>query len=72
MNTEFTPEDIDHNLQVIDQILKPDPSNAEIYAAIQALRRDMKPIVEFFAMIPEAIESNPMMSMMFGKALKRK
>jgi hypothetical protein len=43
-----------------------------IIAEIQTLRRDMMPIADFFAMIPEAIESNPMMSMMFGKALKRK
>lgn len=72
MSTEFTPEDIDDNLQAIDKIRHPNPSNADIYAAILALRRDIKPMMDFFAAIPEAIESNPMMSMMFGKALKRK
>jgi len=72
LSTEFTPEDIDENLRVIDKVLNPNPSNTDIYAAILALRRDIKPMMDFFAAIPEAIEQNPMMNMMFGKTLKRK
>lgn len=44
----------------------------ECLLEIRALRTDIKPMMDFFAAIPEAIESNPMMNMMFGKALKRK